>query len=131
VVDRIVHAVEVTALPGAPDIVLGVIDVEGNIVPVLNIRRRLRLPEREIGASDQIIIAQTAGRTVALIIDEAHDVIEREQAAIVGSEVIVAGLEHIQGVVKLDDGLVLIHDLDTFLSLHEARTLDEAMERTT
>jgi purine-binding chemotaxis protein CheW len=43
----------------------------------------------------------------------------------------VAGLEHIQGVVKLDDGLVLIHDLDTFLSLHEVRTLNEAMERPT
>jgi purine-binding chemotaxis protein CheW len=43
----------------------------------------------------------------------------------------VPALEHIQGVVKLDDGLVLIHDLDTFLSLHEVRTLDEAMERAT
>jgi purine-binding chemotaxis protein CheW len=121
--------VEITPLPGAPDIVLGAINVEGDIVPVLNIRRRLRLPPQEIRVSDHILIAQVPGRAVALVIDEADDVIEREQSAVIGSDVIVPGLEHIQGIVKLDGGLVLIHDLDKFLSLNEARALDEAIER--
>ena len=110
-------------------IVLGAIDVEGRVLPVLNLRRRLRLPEREIGPADQFLIAWTARRAVALVIDEAQGVIEREQSAVVGSDRIVPGLEQFQGVVKLDDGLVLIHDLEKFLSLDEARTLDEAMER--
>lgn len=128
-VERIVRAVEVTPLPGAPAIVLGAIDVEGRVLPVLNLRRRLRLPEREIGPADQFLIARTERRGVALVIDEAQGVIEREQSAIIGSDRIVPGLGQFQGVVKLDDGLVLIHDLEKFLCLDEARTLDEAMER--
>ena len=80
-VRRIVRAVEVTPLPGAPAIVLGAIDVEGSVLPVLDIRRRFLLPEREIGPADQFLIASTARRAVALVIDEAHGVIEREQSA--------------------------------------------------
>ena len=45
-VERVVRAVEVTALPEAPEIVLGVVNVKGRIVPVINVRRRFRLPER-------------------------------------------------------------------------------------
>lgn len=129
-VERIVRAVAVTALPGAPAIVLGVIDVEGHVLPVLNLRRRFLVPEREVSPADQFLIARTARRAVALVIDEAQGVVERGQSAFIDSDRIVPGLEQFQGVVKLDDGLVLIHDLEKFLSLDEARTLDEAMERT-
>ena len=128
-VERVVRAVEVTPLPGAPAIVLGAIDVGGCVLPVLNLRRRFLLPEREIGPSDQFLIAQIPGRAVALVIDEAHGVIERELSAVIGSERIVPGLEQFQGVVRLDDGLVLIHDLQKFLSLDETRTLNQAMDR--
>lgn len=129
VVERIVQAVEVTPLPAAPPIVLGVIDVEGRVLPVLNIRRRFRLPEREVSPADQFLIAQTVQRTVALVIDVAQGVIERPESAVVNPAQIVPGLEQIQGVVKLDDGLVLIHDLERFLSLDEACALDEAMNQ--
>ena len=128
-VERIVCAVEVTPLPGAPAIVLGAVDVEGRVLPVLNLRRRFLLPEQEVSPVDQFLIAWTARRMVALVMDEAQGVIEREQSAVIRSDRIVPGLEQFQGVVKLDDGLVLIHDLEKFLSLDEARTLDEAMER--
>jgi purine-binding chemotaxis protein CheW len=129
-VRRIVRAAEVTPLPGAPAIVLGAIDVEGSVIPVLDIRRRFLLPERELSPADQFLIASTVRRAVALVIDEAHGVIEREQSAIIGSDRITPGLEQFKGVVQLEDGLVLIHDLEKFLSLDEARVLDEAMDRT-
>jgi purine-binding chemotaxis protein CheW len=129
VVERIVRAAAVTSLPKAPSIVLGVIDVAGRMLPVLNLRRRFHLPEREISPTDEFLIAQTAWRTVVLVVDEAQGVSECPPGAIIGSAQIVPGLEHIQGIVKLDDGLVLIHDLETFLSLDEARALDEAMSQ--
>jgi len=127
VVERIVRAAEVTPLPKAPTIVLGVIDLEGRVLPVLNIRRRFRLPERAIGPTDQFLIAQTEWRTVVLVVDEAEGVIERSPAEIIGAAQIAPGLEQIQGVINLDGGLVLIHDLEGFLSLDEERCLDEAM----
>ena len=127
VVKRIVRAVEVTPLPEAPAIVLGAINVEGSVFPVLNLRRRFILPEREILPNDQFLIANTARRTVVLVIDEALDVIEHPQADIISTGQIMPGLEQFQGVIELGDGLVLIHDLERFLSLDEAIALDAAM----
>jgi purine-binding chemotaxis protein CheW len=128
VVERVIQAVEVTSLPGAPAVVLGVINVAGRVLPVFNIRRRFFLPEREVVPADQFLIARTARHMVALVIDEVHGVIEHEPSAVVGADRMVPGLEQFQGVVKLDDGLVLIHDLEKFLSLDEAHALDTAME---
>jgi purine-binding chemotaxis protein CheW len=128
-VARIVRAVEVTPLPGAPHIVLGVIDVEGSVLPVLSIRRRFQVPQREIAPTDQFLIAWAAGRAVALVIDEVQGVMEREQSAVTPSHGIAPGLEQFEGIVTLDDGLVLIHDPQKFLSLDDARALDDAMDR--
>ena len=126
-VERVIRAVEVTSLPKAPPVVLGVIDVAGRVLPVLNIRRRFRLPEREISPADQFVIAHTAQRTVALVMDEAQGVLERGASAVIDSTQIAPGLGQLQGVMKLEDGLVLIHDLEKFLSMDEARALDEAI----
>jgi purine-binding chemotaxis protein CheW len=128
-VERIVRAVEVTPLPQAPEIVLGVIDVEGRVLPVLNVRRRFGLPDKEIRPADQFLIARTARRALVLVIDEAEGMVERSPAEIVVPAGIVPGLEQIQGVIKLGDGLALIYDLEKFLSLEEADALEAALSR--
>jgi len=129
VVQRIVRAVAVTPLPKAPIIVLGVIDLEGQVLPVLNIRRRIGLPDQDIRLTDQFLIVQTVQRAVVLVIDEAQGVIERPSAEIVSPARIIPGLEQVQGVIKLQDGLALIYNLEMLLSLDEGRSLDEAMRQ--
>ena len=129
VVDRIVRAAHVTPLPLAPPVVLGVIDVEGYVLPVFNLRYKFRLPERTIDPADQFLIARTAQRTVVLVIDAAYGVLERPVVAMIDAARIAPTLGHIRGVIPLEDGLVLIHDLEVFLSPDEARTLDEAMNQ--
>ena len=127
VVERVVRVVDVTPLPSAPQIVHGVINVQGQIFPVVNIRRRFRFPERELRLSDQLLIAQTAKRTVVLLVDEVHGVIECSPQDMVTAERILPTMEYIAGVMKRENGLVLIHDLGTFLSLDEEHALDAAL----
>jgi purine-binding chemotaxis protein CheW len=126
-VERIVWVAEVTRLPKAPDIVLGVLNVQGRIVPVINIRKRFRLPERDEELRDQIILALTSRRSVALVVEAVGGVIERAREEMVRPESIVSGTEYLDGVVKLPDGLVLIHDLEKFLSLEEDKQLGKAL----
>jgi purine-binding chemotaxis protein CheW len=126
-VERIVRAAEITPLPNAPSIVLGVLDVEGRVLPVLNLRRRLGLPERDLAPNDQFVLARTATRSVALVVDEALGLIELPPDGIASAEQIAPGLDPIRGVIQLPDGMALIHDLDRFLSLDEERVLDEAL----
>lgn len=125
---RIVSAAEVTPIPNAPAIVFGAINLQGRVTPVLDVRQRFQLPQREIGVRDQFLIAQTRCRSVALVVDEVQGLVEQEASDVINSNLFISGLEPFQGVVKLEDGLVLIHDLEKFLSLDEARVLDEAME---
>jgi len=128
-VQRIVYAVDVTALPSAPEIVLGVINIEGSIVPVINIRKRFSLPDKEIGLNDHLIIATTAKRPVALLTDSVSGVVDVSPDAVVSSSSILPRVDYMQGIAKLPDGMVIIHDLDTFLSLEEDRALDKAMSQ--
>ena len=129
-VERIVPIVEVTPLPKAPEAVSGVVNMEGRVLPVFNLRKRFRLPERECDLSDRLIIANTSRRTVALIVDEAIGVLERPGRERIAADRILPELEYLEGVVKLEDGLILIHDLDRFLSIAEERELNRAMEKT-
>lgn len=127
-VERVIRAVEITPLPKAPAIVSGVINIQGRIVPVVDVRRRFRLPEHDVRPGDQIIVARTAARPVALAVDAASGVIECPAERFVAAAAIVPGTEYVKGVVKLEDGMILIHDLDKFLSLEEEKSLTRAME---
>lgn len=129
-VERVVPVVEIQPLPKAPEIVLGVINIQGRIVPVANVRRRFRIPEREIALSDRLILARTRTRQVALLVDAVLGVLELSDVQTTAAGAIVPGLDYVDGVAKLPDGLLFIHDLNTFLSFDEAGALDEALAGT-
>jgi purine-binding chemotaxis protein CheW len=126
-VEQVIPTVEVTPLPGAPEIVSGIINLRGRIIPVLDIRRRFRLPGKEPGLNDHLLVARTSRRTVALQVDQAKGVAVYPAGAVIAGKDIVPRTEYVEGVVKLADGLILIHDLETFLSLEEEQSLEKAL----
>lgn len=125
-VERIVRAAAITPLPNTPAVVLGALDIAGDILPVFSLRRRLGLADRPLAASDQLVIARTSRRRVILCVDSALDLLDDPGAPVAGAR-IAPGLAHIQGVISLPDGLVLIHDLEGFLTDDESRALDAAL----
>jgi purine-binding chemotaxis protein CheW len=126
-VRRVVRAVDPTPLPQAPEAVLGVIDLQGTIVPVLNIRGKFGFPLRDIGLADQFIIADTSSRIVALLVDSTIEVLEFPADAIVQTRQFAQESDQVDGVVRLQDGLLLIQDLERFLSSNEQLVLEEAI----
>ncbi len=128
VVDRILRMVEVTPLPGAPDVVEGVINVQGEVVPVVSIRRRFGLTHRPVEISDSLVVAHARKRRIAVIAESVLGVVERFGSDAVSTSEITRGTQYIEGVLKTSDGLVLIQDLDKFFSLEEESSLEQAME---
>jgi purine-binding chemotaxis protein CheW len=128
VVERVARLVEITPVPHTPEIVLGLINAQGRIIPVVDIRKRFCLPSREPHLSDQLLIARTSKRAVALMVDAVHEVMTLSSQEVVLGETILAHLDSVTGVVKLHDGLILIHDLDRFLSLEEEQALHDAID---
>lgn len=127
VVERVLPMVAVSPLPKAPAIALGVINLRGAVLPVLDLRRRLALPAREYGVTAHLVVARTSRRRVAMPVDEVLGVQEVAATAVVAPDVVLPGTAHVAGIATLPDGLLFIHDLDAFLSLNEEQQLTEAL----
>jgi len=126
-VKELARAVTVVRLPKAPPIVEGVIDVRGAVVPVLDIRGRFRLAAKPLEPTDHLVLAWAGTRLVALRVDRALDFVRLAADTVEDAKRVAPGVEYVAGVAKLPGGLVLIHDLRTFLSEAEAAALGEAL----
>ncbi len=125
---RVERVVAVTPLPQAPAIITGVVDFHGQVIPVADIRQRFGIPPRPIELMDQLLILNTRKRPIAFLVDVVEGSVELPADRLVDTETVLAGLEYVRGILKLEDGMVLIHDPETFLSLDEEQTLDEALQ---
>jgi purine-binding chemotaxis protein CheW len=123
-VQRVVRMAEVTPLPKAPEIVLGVIDFQGTIIPVMSMRKRFGSSEPETSLGDQLVVADTATRSVALVVNSVTGVVERTVTEVTEAEKIVPGLQYVEGITRLEDGILFIHNLERFLSKREEQQLD-------
>jgi len=123
-VERVVRAVAPTPLPDAPDMICGVIDFHGRLIPVVDMRARLRLPPREVALTDLLVLAHGASRSVAFFIDAVVGTIDQPEDAVAFGD---GGC--IAGIARLAEGIILIHDLDRLLSLDDERALDLALAR--
>jgi purine-binding chemotaxis protein CheW len=126
-VRELVRAVAITPLPNAPAVIEGVVNVRGRVLPVLDVRARFRLPAKPLDPSDHFIVASAGPRGVILRVDRATHLALVDEASVQPPQTLGPSATYVAGVAKLDDGLVLIHDLTTFLSAAEAASLEEAL----
>jgi purine-binding chemotaxis protein CheW len=129
-VKRVINVVELTPLPEAPEVICGIINYEGRIIPVANLRLRFGMPGRSIELSDRIIIAATPNRIVGLLVDSVTNVIQIEEKDISQAGEVLPGLVRIIGIGKVGSEMILITDLAKFLSLEEENKLNNAMTKT-
>lgn len=129
-VQRVVRMVEVTRLPNAPEVVLGVIDFQGNIIPVVSMRKRFGFAEPEGSVSDQLIVAEAGTRSVALVVNSVIGVLERTTEEVTEAGKVVSGAQYLEGITRLEGGMVFIHDLHRFLSKDEEQQLDGLLAQT-
>ena len=128
IVEQVLRMVEVSYLPEAPAIVLGVINFHGRIIPVVDIQRRLGRSPIPYGLTSRLLVARTNRRTLALPVDEVLGVQDIPPENVTSPDAVLPGTGLVAGMVALSDGILFIHDLDTFLSLDEERQLTEALK---
>jgi purine-binding chemotaxis protein CheW len=126
-VHELIRVVTSTPLPGAPAIVEGAINLRGRLVPVFDIRTRFRLPAKAPEPSDHLIVAWAGERLAAIRVDQALELMRLESRVVENTEGVLPGVGYIPRVAKLPEGLVLIHDLNTFLSEAESAALRQAL----
>lgn len=123
---EVLPAMAVEPLPSAPAVVVGMINLRGSPLPVLDLRVRLALPEREADPDDHVVVCRVGERQMGIWVDRAagvHHLGTDEMVAI--AKTIPA--PHVRGALMLRDGMLLVYDVDSFLGAEEALRLEDAM----
>ena len=109
---------EITSVPRAPEIVRGVINLRGRVLPVLDLRRRLALGEVPVASSSRIVVVRLKDRLLGLLVDGASQVLKIPVSHIEPppEEVVQKGGDYIRGVAKLADRLIILVDLERLLA---------------
>ena len=117
-VQEINRVAEITKIPQSPDFVEGVINLRGNIIPIIDLRKRFHMPEREHDKQTRIVVGEIEGRTVGLIVDAVSEVIRLSSSKVEPAPKIVSEnqVDYIKGVGKLDDRLLMLLDIDKILT---------------
>jgi purine-binding chemotaxis protein CheW len=126
-VREVLRAVTITPLPSAPPVVEGVVAVRGEVLPVLDVRRRFRHPPRPLSAADHLVVARAGERLVVVRVDRALDLVSLDPGQVEEARRVVPEETRVAGIARLPDGLVLIHHLDAFLETQEGQALDAAL----
>jgi purine-binding chemotaxis protein CheW len=127
IVEKVVRSVEITPLPNAPDIIKGIINVHGRVIPVLSVREKLGCHGRDIDLEDKFVIAKAGKRVIAFVVDDIVGIIEPSAKEVVDMDKIIPDSELFGGTVKLPNNLVLIYNAEKFLSLKDEEKLQDAM----
>jgi len=122
---------EITPVPKAPEAVLGVINLRGSVIPVIDLRKELDLEKGSITQDSRIVISEVNGETIGVLVDSVSevirinsDLIETDISQLPGMQ-----LDFIRGVGKTDNRLIIILDLEKVLSLETIAFASNGLSR--
>ena len=120
-VQEVLRVTEIAPVPGAPGYVLGIINLRGNVVTVIDTRTRFGLPATEVDDASRIIVIESEKQVVGILVDAVAEVVELRENDIdvapnVGTE---DSSRYIQGVATREDGLLILVDLNKLLTDEE------------
>jgi purine-binding chemotaxis protein CheW len=120
-VQEVLRITEIAPVPGAPSYVLGIINLRGNVVTVIDTRTRFGLPTKETDDASRIIVIESEKQVVGILVDAVAEVVELRESEIdaapnVGTE---ESSRYIQGVATLEESLLILVDLNKLLTDEE------------
>lgn len=127
-VERVVCMVEITPFSGLPSIVAGVVNIGGEVVPVISLRRCLVLQERGIELSDRLIIVSLERRRIALWVNEVLELQDCDEMQWIPAEEVMNKLMYVEGIVKSGETLMILHNPEGYLSRKDHDILDQELQ---
>lgn len=121
---------DVTNVPGTSDFIKGVINLHGDITPVVDLKERLQIEMTDYTDETRILIINVNNVQVGLIVDTATDVIDIDPEVIEASPKVIRGVNEafINGVAKLEKALLILLDFEQILNLDEVNEVQEVLE---
>ena len=129
-IKEIIRPQKLAVLPKTPPFVEGVLNLRGQVIPVIDLRKRFDMAPRKIDHNRRLLIISLAGCTIGLAVDEVTEVITVPVANIKPPPQITRGVdaEYLLGVCLADDSLIMLLSPDTLLSWRETAELSSLEE---
>jgi len=127
-VQEIIRSAPITSVPNSPAFVEGVINLRGDIIPVVDLRKRLSLSGAGKTDKNWVIILEIDGRITGFIVDHVTEVMKIDEATIEPApEILVSDLEsqYIKGVCDIGSNLVVLLDFSRILLVEEIKKLKD------
>ncbi len=125
---RVSQIVEITPIPQAPSSILGIINFMGQVVPVVDLRKRLNLSEKPLSLTDYLIIVQTAHQTVGFTAESIIGLIPAYHENDVPLKDILQNSPVIERVIKENDRFILIIDSEKLLNRQEVQKVQKLVD---
>ncbi|MDH5388594.1 MAG: chemotaxis protein CheW [Gammaproteobacteria bacterium] len=129
-VREIIRSAPITPVPNSPEFVEGVINLRGDIIPVIDLRKRLNLFTEEMQKKNWILILDIEGSVTGFVVDMVDEVLKIDEKTIEPApEIVLAGLEsqYIRGVVEVaGKRLMILLNFDSILLANEIKQLKES-----
>lgn len=121
-VHEILRFPDITRLPNTPDFIKGVINLRGNVIPVVDVRIRFGFPVGEVTDLTRIIVIETNGKQVGLLVDNVHQVVRIPVASIDPPSDLIMGMseDFISGIGRLKDRLIVILNMTNIIFLEDS-----------
>ncbi|HTD32297.1 MAG TPA: chemotaxis protein CheW, partial [Candidatus Elarobacter sp.] len=116
----------VTHVPRAPQFMEGVINLRGQLIPIIDLRTRFGMPRAEHTKSTRIVVTEIGAKRVGMVVDSVSEVLRLATDQIEDAPEMITGVdtEYIRGVGKIEDRLIILLDLAKIISGSEKRELD-------
>lgn len=124
---EIVRAVAITPLPGAPEVIEGAVNIRGQLVPVIDVRRRFGFPARPLQDDEFLVLLHAGEQIRAIRVDDVDDFVDADAEDVAPSGTLSPALQDLAGVAARVDGVLVIYDPTAFLSQAELDTLDRSL----
>ncbi len=125
-VQEINRMVAVTKVPRAPVFMEGVINLRGQLIPIIDLRTRFGMPRAEHTKNTRIVVTEIGTKRVGMVVDSVSEVLRLPLDAIEPAPDMITGVdtEYIRGVGKIDDRLIILLDLAKIVTGSEKRELE-------
>ncbi len=125
-VQEINRMVSVTHVPRAPRFMEGVINLRGQLIPIIDLRTRFGMPRAEHTKNTRIVVTEIGTKRVGMVVDSVSEVLRVPSEQIEDAPEMLTGVdtEYIRGVGKVEDRLIILLDLARIISTSERRELE-------
>ena len=127
-VREIILITEITRIPETPDFLKGLINLRSTVIPVIDLRARFGLPEADLSDESRIMVIQACGRTIGIMVDAVSEVLRVKHDQIAPPPTTVNGLgrDYLSGLVKLDERLLILLEIDKIFGEEEMSEIDNS-----